>query len=49
MLKSKYITDHNTFDDPNRVEPAAFDGARIVKGKLEVDLPAMSIVTLHLN
>lgn len=49
VLKSKYITDHNTFDDPNRVEPAAFDGAKIVKGKLEVDLPAMSIVTLHLN
>lgn len=49
ILTSKYATDHNTFDDPNHVEPTEFKSARIVKGKLEVDMPAMSIVTLELK
>jgi alpha-N-arabinofuranosidase len=49
ILTSKEITDHNTFDRPDAVVPTAFQGAKINKEKVEVTLPAKSIVTLTIN
>ncbi|WP_027072284.1 alpha-L-arabinofuranosidase C-terminal domain-containing protein [Luteimonas sp. J29] len=49
VLTADAITAHNTFDAPDRVQPKAFDGARIEGGNLAVDLPARSIVVLKLQ
>ncbi|MDR3117826.1 MAG: alpha-N-arabinofuranosidase [Mediterranea sp.] len=49
ILTAKHITDHNTFDSPNVVNIAAFKGAKLNKGTLQVTLPPKSIVTLQLT
>ncbi|NDW09740.1 alpha-L-arabinofuranosidase C-terminal domain-containing protein [Dysgonomonas sp. 520] len=49
ILTSKKITDHNTFEKPNVVKPVDFKGAKITKGKLNVKLPAASIVVLEIK
>jgi alpha-N-arabinofuranosidase len=49
MLTAKNITDHNTFDKPDVVKPINFSGAKISKGKLQVTLPAKSIVVLAIQ
>lgn len=48
-LTSARFTDINTFAEPNKVKPAAFNGARKEGGDLVVDLPAMSVVVLELK
>ncbi|HLZ89514.1 MAG TPA: alpha-L-arabinofuranosidase C-terminal domain-containing protein [Puia sp.] len=49
VLTSARFTDVNTFDDPNRVKPAAFAGAKKDGADLVVELPAMSVVVLELK
>lgn len=49
ILTSKTINDHNTFEKPEVVKPAAFTGAKVDKGQLKINLPAQSIVVLELN
>ena len=49
VLTSARFTDVNTFDAPNKVKPAVFNGARKEGGDLVVDLPAMSVVVLELK
>ncbi|GAB1415738.1 alpha-L-arabinofuranosidase C-terminal domain-containing protein [Paludibacter sp.] len=49
ILTSKNITDHNTFENPDLVKPTDFKGAKISKGKLNVKLPAKSIVVLEVK
>jgi len=49
ILTSKNIADHNTFEQPNTVKPAAFNGAKIVNGSLVVDMPKASIVCLQIK
>lgn len=49
ILTSKYVFDHNTFDNPNLVTTAPFSGAKLKKNTLSVTLPAKSIVTLKLE
>ena len=46
ILTSADIHDCNTFDKPQTVKPAAFDGFKVKNGKLIVQLPAKSIVAL---
>lgn len=46
ILTSKNITDHNTFENPNIIQPQEFKDAKVVNGKLQVKLPAKSIVVL---
>ena len=48
-LTADAITAHNTFDQPERVEPAQFDGASLDGDRLKVALPAKSIVVLRLH
>jgi alpha-L-arabinofuranosidase len=43
------MTAHNTFENPNVVTPAPFDGARISGGKLIIELPPVSLVVLEVR
>ncbi|MEZ0470435.1 alpha-N-arabinofuranosidase [Luteimonas salinilitoris] len=49
ILTAPAIDSHNTFDQPETVKPADFDGARVDGGQLTVDLPAKSVVMLQLQ
>ena len=49
ILTADTMQDHNTFDAPDAVKPATFDAFQTDDGKLTVDLPAKSIVTLEIR
>jgi len=49
ILTSGKYTDINTFDQPNKVKPAPFSGAKKQGEELAVELPAESIVVLELK
>jgi alpha-N-arabinofuranosidase len=49
VLTAAAMTAHNTFEQPNVVVPAAFDGARLVGDRLVVALPAKSVAVLELS
>lgn len=49
LLTSDKMTAHNTFEDPERIAPVPFQGASLSDGKLKVELPAISIVTLEIT
>jgi alpha-N-arabinofuranosidase len=46
VLTAPTIDAHNTFDRPDRVTPAAFDGLTHTPDRLQITLPARSIVVL---
>jgi alpha-N-arabinofuranosidase len=47
ILTSEALQDHNTFDAPNRVQPASFDGARLANGTLRLTIPPFSVIVLE--
>jgi len=49
ILTADQMTAHNTFENPEVVAPAPFEGANIVEGRLKIDLPPMSLVVLELE
>jgi alpha-N-arabinofuranosidase len=49
ILTAPAMNAHNTFDDPEAVQPAPFRDARLTGGKLVIDLPAKSVVALELR
>ena len=49
VLTAAEIGGHNTFDRPEQVKPAPFDGARLQNGRLTLELPARSVVSLRLT
>jgi alpha-N-arabinofuranosidase len=49
ILTTPAINTINTFDAPERVKPAAFDGAKLANDALTIDLPAKSVVVLELT
>jgi alpha-N-arabinofuranosidase len=49
VLTSGAMQDHNSFESPEVVAPAAFDGAHLQGGTLSVELPARSVVALELR
>jgi alpha-N-arabinofuranosidase len=46
ILTATAMDAHNTFDKPDAVKPAAFNGARVESGSVRVVVPAKSIVVL---
>jgi alpha-N-arabinofuranosidase len=48
VLTAPAIDSHNTFDKPDTVKPATFDGAKIAGDTLTVTLPSKSVVMLEL-
>ena len=49
ILSSKKIQDHNTFDNPDKVQPESFKNFKIKNGKLEVEIPAFSLIVFELK
>ncbi len=49
VLSAETMNAHNTFDQPDAVHPARFDGAKLVGETLTVRLPPKSIVSLELR
>jgi alpha-L-arabinofuranosidase len=49
MLTAGAINAHNTFEQPDAVQPQAFTGARLAGQRLTLELPAKSIVVLELQ
>ncbi|MCX8038105.1 MAG: alpha-N-arabinofuranosidase [Candidatus Sumerlaeia bacterium] len=49
VLTHEAMTAHNTFENPQVVKPAAFDGAKIAENGLTVDVPAKSVVVLTIE
>ena len=49
ILKSKKITDHNEFDKAPAVAPVAFNGYKLAKGTITVEVPAASVIVLEIR
>lgn len=49
ILVSAKITDYNSFENPDKIKPAAFTDAKLSDGKIGVKLPAASVVVLELK
>jgi alpha-L-arabinofuranosidase len=49
VLTSEHFTDINSFDQPAKVKPVAFTGARKEGDDVVVEMPAVSIVVLELK
>ena len=49
ILTSPDMKDHNTFDNPGKVQPKSFKDIQIKDGKIIVKMPRMSIVTFSIR
>lgn len=49
ILTAEALDAHNTFEAPEQVKPADFDGASLTGDKLTVNMPAKSVVVLKLS
>ena len=47
ILTSPKLQDYNSFDNPSKIKPVVFKGFEIKKGKLEITIPAFSVVVLE--
>ncbi len=49
ILTAPQLNSHNTFDQPDTVKPALFDGAKVAGETLTTDLPPKSVVAIELR
>jgi len=49
ILTSAKLQDHNTFENPNMIQPAVFNGASLSGNNINVKLPPFSVVVLTLR
>jgi alpha-N-arabinofuranosidase len=49
ILRSDKLQDHNSFDNPEKVKPATFNGANLSGSILTLKIPAFSVVVLELK
>ncbi len=49
VLTAAEINSHNTFENPNLVEPKIFTGAKVTDSGFTATLPAKSIVVLEIE
>jgi alpha-N-arabinofuranosidase len=49
VLTAERMNDHNTFDAPDQVRPAAFEGVARQGNYITITLPAKSVLVLELN
>ena len=49
ILRSEKLQDYNSFDNPDKVKPAPFNGATISGSTLTLKMPAFSVVVLELK
>ncbi|GAB3558752.1 alpha-N-arabinofuranosidase [Spirosoma fluminis] len=48
ILTSAKVQDHNTFENPAKVKPVAFNGAKLNGNTLTVTLPPVSVIVLEM-
>lgn len=49
ILQSAKIQDYNSFDNPAKIQPAVFNGAKLDGNSLNVTLPPFSVVVLEMK
>ncbi len=49
ILTSAKVQDRNTFENPNKIKPAAFTGAGISGNTLKVTIPPFSVIVFELK
>lgn len=49
ILTSDKLQNYNSFENPDKIKPAAFNGASLAGGSLKVKLPPFSVVVLELK
>jgi alpha-N-arabinofuranosidase len=49
ILRSDKLQDHNTFDNPEKIKPAIFNGATLSGSTLSLKIPAFSVIVLELK
>lgn len=49
ILRSGKLQDHNTFDNPQMIKPAAFNDATLTGSNLSVKMPPFSVVVLEIK
>ena len=49
ILQSVKLQDHNSFDEPKKITPAAFNGATVSASNLRLKMPPFSVVVLELK
>jgi alpha-L-arabinofuranosidase len=49
ILASARLQDYNSFENPNKIQPARFSGATLGNDNLKVTLPPFSVVALELK
>ena len=49
ILTSKKLQDYNSFDEPNKIQPTVFNGAKLSGTSMQVKLPPFSVVVLTLK
>ncbi|MFT4203732.1 MAG: alpha-L-arabinofuranosidase C-terminal domain-containing protein [Chitinophagaceae bacterium] len=49
ILTSDNLTNCNTFENPNKIQPATFNGAKLQNGKISLTIPPFSAVVLELT
>ena len=49
VITSPNITDHNTFEEPNKVSLKDFTDFKVAKGQVEANLPSKSVVLLQIK
>lgn len=47
ILASSKLQDHNSFDNPTKIQPTTFKGFEIKKGKLVITVPPFSVIMLE--
>ncbi|TDD99454.1 alpha-N-arabinofuranosidase [Flavobacterium cellulosilyticum] len=47
ILASSKLQDHNSFENPTKIQPAVFKGFENKKGKLEITIPPFSVLMLE--
>ncbi|NCI45742.1 alpha-N-arabinofuranosidase [Sediminibacterium soli] len=49
ILSSDKLQNYNSFENPDKIRPAAFNGAKLGDGRLTLSLPPFSVVVLELK
>ncbi len=49
ILASAHLQDYNSFENPDKIKPVAFNGAALKGNTLQVKMPAASVVVLELK
>jgi alpha-N-arabinofuranosidase len=49
ILTSDKIQNYNSFENPNKIVPAVFNGAKLTGSNLNLNIPPFSVVVLELK